>query len=242
MSEDLPSVSSDDPLLREQIEYYRRRAPEYDDWFFQRGRYDEGERRRREWRAENARAHAILRSLGPVDAALELAGGTGIWSERLLQQARRLTLVDASPEALELALRRVRHDPRVSVEVADLVAYRPAQRYDLVAFTFWLSHVPPARLPGFFALLRRSLRPNGVLFAIDQRPARGKQTAADHLQERSLADGRSFRIVKLYYCMRELESLFAEHGFEVQVTLTPTLWIAVARRHGGGRSATLGLR
>ena len=38
MSEDLPSVSSDDPLLREQIEYYRRRAPEYDDWFFQRGR------------------------------------------------------------------------------------------------------------------------------------------------------------------------------------------------------------
>ena len=24
---------SDAPLLREQIEYYRRRAPEYDDWF-----------------------------------------------------------------------------------------------------------------------------------------------------------------------------------------------------------------
>ena len=151
---------------------------------------------------ENARAHAILRSLGPVDAAWSWPAAPGIWSERLLQQARRLTLVDASPEALELALRRVRHDPRVSVEVADLFAYRPAQRYDLVAFTFWLSHVPPARLPGFFALLRRSLRPNGVLFAIDQRPARGKQTAADHLQERSLADGRSFRIVKLYYCMR----------------------------------------
>ena len=235
-------MSSDDSMLREQIEYYRQRAPEYDDWFFQRGRYDEGGRRRRQWRAENARAHAVLRSLGPVDAVLELAGGTGIWSERLLQQARRLTLVDASPEALELALRRVRHDPRVSVEVADLFAYRPARRYDLVAFTFWLSHVPPERLPGFFALLRRSLLPGGVLFAIDQRRAPGKQTAADHLQERSLADGRSYRIVKLYYGKRELESLFTEQGFDVQVTLTPTLWIAVTRRHGGRRSATLGLR
>ena len=242
MSEDLPSVSSDDSMLREQIEYYRQRAPEYDDWFFQRGRYDEGERRRREWRSENARAHAILRSLGPVDSALELAGGTGIWSERLLQQARRLTVVDASPEALERALRRVRHDPRVHVEVADLFAYRPAQRYDLVAFTFWLSHVPPARLPGFFALLRSSLCPGGTLFAIDQRPTRGKQTGADHLQERSLDDGRSFRIVKLYYGQPELETLFTEHGFQVQVTLTPTLWIAVARRHGSMRSATLRLR
>ena len=117
-------MSGDDPLLREQIEYYRQRAPEYDDWFFQCGRYDEGEHRRREWRTENACAHAILRSLGPVDAVLELAGGTGIWTERLLQQALRLTLVDASQEAtIELALRRVRHDPRGTVEVADLVAF-----------------------------------------------------------------------------------------------------------------------
>jgi len=230
---------NDESLLCEQIEYYRRRAPEYDDWFFQRGRYDEGERRRREWRAENARADAVLRSLGPVDAVLELAAGTGIWSERLLPQTRGLTLVDASPEALELALRRLRHDPRVSVEVADLFAYRPARRFDLVAFTFWLSHVPTARLPGFFALLRASLSPGGVLFAIDQRAARGKRTAADHLQERSLADGRAFRIVKIYYGKRELESLFAEHGFQVQVTLTPTLWIAVARRRREGSSATL---
>ena len=38
--------------LREQIVYYRDRAPEYDDWFYQRGRYDRGERRRREWLAE----------------------------------------------------------------------------------------------------------------------------------------------------------------------------------------------
>ena len=227
-------MGNDDPLLREQVEYYRQRAPEYDDWFHQRGRYDEGEGRRREWRAENTHADAVLRALGPVDAALELAAGTGLWSERLLRQARRLTLVDASPEALELALRRLRHDPRVSVEVADLFAYRPARRHDLVAFTFWLSHVPPARLPGFFALLRRSLRPNGVLFAIDQRAARGKQTAANHLQERSLDDGRSFRIVKIYYGQRELESLFAEHGFQIQVTLTPTLWIATARRASSG--------
>ena len=222
-------MARDDSLIREQIDYYRQRVPEYDDWFFQRGRYDHGERRRREWQTEIARAHSILRSLGPVEEVLELAAGTGIWTERLLQQARRVTLVDASREALELALRRVHYDPRVSVDVADLFAYEPATQYDLVAFIFWLSHVPPARLPGFFALLRRSLRAGGVLFAIDQRATKGKRTSDDHLQARSLADGRTFQIVKRYYGKRELESLFAEHGFPVQVTTTPSLWIAVAR-------------
>ena len=39
-------------LLDEQIEYYRARAPEYDEWFFRRGRYDRGEGHRRAWFAE----------------------------------------------------------------------------------------------------------------------------------------------------------------------------------------------
>ena len=222
-------MANDDARVREQVEYYRERAPEYDDWFYQRGRYDEGERRRREWQAETGQAFAILRSLGTVEAALELAGGTGLWTEHLLQQASRLTVVDSSPEAMELARRRIRDDPRATFEVADLFAYRPARRFDLVSFTFWLSHVPPARLPGFFALLRRSLRPGGVLYAVDQSPTARKRTRGDHGQERALADGRTYEIVKVYYTAAEAAALFAAHGFQANVTATPTLWIAVAR-------------
>ena len=230
-------MANDDSRIREQVAYYRERAPEYDDWFYQRGRYDEGERRRREWQAETERAFAILRSLGAVEAALELAGGTGLWTEHLLQQASRLTVVDSSPEALKLARRRVRDDPRATFEVADLFAYRPAHRFDLVSFTFWLSHVPPARFPGFFALLRRSLRPGGMLYAVDQSPTARKQTRGDHLQERTLADGRVYEIVKVYYTAPEAAALFAAHGFQAEVTATPTLWIAVARLEGSGGGA-----
>ena len=230
-------MANDDARVREQVEYYRERAPEYDDWFYQRGRYDEGERRRREWQAETGRAFAVLRSLGTVEAALELAGGTGLWTEHLLRQASRLTVVDSSPQALELARRRVCDDPRATFEVADLFAYRPARRFDLVSFTFWLSHVPPARLPGFFALLRRSLRPGGVLYAVDQSPTARKRPRGDHLQERTLADGRTYEIVKVYYTADEVAGLFAAHGFQANVTATPTLWIAVARLDASGGGA-----
>ena len=230
-------MANDDARVREQVEYYRERAPEYDDWFYQRGRYDEGDRRRREWQAETGRAFAILRSLGTVETALELAGGTGLWTEHLLRQASHLTVVDSSPEALELARRRVRDDPRATFAVADLFAYRPARRFDLVSFTFWLSHVPPARLPGFFALLQRSLRPGGVLYAVDQSPTARKHTRGDHGQERTLADGRTFEIVKVYYTADEVADLFTAHGFHAEVTATPTLWIAVARLDGSESGA-----
>ena len=185
-------MANEDARLREQIEYYRERAPEYDDWFYKRGRHDEGEPRRRQWQAETEHAHATLRSLGPVKEALELAAGTGIWTERLLRVADRVTAVDASPEALALARRRVRSDPRVAFEVADLFAYQPARRFDLISFTFWLSHIPPTRLPAFFALLRRSLRPGGVLFALDQLATADRHTGPGNRQERDLADGRTF--------------------------------------------------
>ena len=223
------AAAAADPVIRQQIDYYRKRATEYDDWFFQRGRYDAGNQRRQEWQTEIARTRAMLGSLGPVEEALELACGTGIWTERLREQARRVTAVDASPEVVELARQRVNHDPRVTFQVADLFAYEPLRRYDLVLFTFWLSHVPPARLSRFFALLRRSLRPGGVLFALDQRATAAKQTSDDTLQPRSLADGRTFQVVKVYYRPPDLQALFAEHGFSVQVTTTPSLWVAVAR-------------
>lgn len=223
-------MSEEERLLREQVEYYRRRAPEYDDWFYQRGRYDEGDARRAQWQAEIEAARTRLRSLGEVDDALELACGTGLWTAHLLRQARRLTAVDASPEVIELALERVGHDPRVVFEVADLFAYRPVQRYDLVSFTFWLSHVPHERLGGFFDLLRHCLRPGGRVFAVDSAASPDKRTSADGAQGRDLADGSTYRIVKLYYGKEELEALFAEHGFRAEVTLTPSLWVAVAVR------------
>ena len=39
-------------VLAEQVAYYRARAPEYDDWFYRRGVYDNGAEWNGRWRAE----------------------------------------------------------------------------------------------------------------------------------------------------------------------------------------------
>ena len=93
------AVGSEDEVLNEQRAYYRGRAPEYDEWWQRRGRYDRGEEETREWHRQVARVDAALRSFDVKGDVLELAGGTGWWTERLARTADRLTVVDGRPRS-----------------------------------------------------------------------------------------------------------------------------------------------
>ncbi len=95
-------------LIQEQIAYYRARAAEYDDWFFRRGRYDRGRDFNEQWTGELAAIRESLARLGPFDSALELACGTGLWTQELARNARRVVAVDASPEMLAFNRQRLK--------------------------------------------------------------------------------------------------------------------------------------
>ena len=51
---------SDRGILQDQIDYYRARAGEYDEWWFRTGRYDRGPEFNARWRAEVATVEAAL--------------------------------------------------------------------------------------------------------------------------------------------------------------------------------------
>ena len=83
---------NDDDLLAEQRSYYRARAPEYDEWWQRRGRYDRGEEHLLEWQRQVAVVDDALTSFGATGSVLELVGGTGWWTERLHGQPTVLPL------------------------------------------------------------------------------------------------------------------------------------------------------
>lgn len=130
-----------DDIVQEQILYYRERAPEYDEWFFRQGRYDRGENHRQQWFSEIAEVEVALRATNPSGDILELACGTGLWTQHLAHFATRLTAVDASPEAIALNQQRV-GSASVEYVIADLFNWTPHQQFDFIFFGFWLSHVP----------------------------------------------------------------------------------------------------
>ena len=141
----------DDGLLAEQRAYYQARAPEYDEWWQRRGRFDQGRESAEEWDRDVAQMAAALEGFGATGDVLELAGGTGWWTAHLARTAGHLTVIDSSPESLELNRKRVGR-PDVDYLVADLFTWQPLRTYDVVFFSFWLSHVPRPRFPGFWSL------------------------------------------------------------------------------------------
>src|SRR5580693_2718148 len=120
----------DDDLLAEQRSYYRARAPEYDEWWQRRGRFDRGEEELFEWQRQVAVVEDALTRFGASGSVLELAGGTGWWTEQLALTADSLTVVDSSPEVLALNQARVGHSD-VNYVVADLFDWQADSRYDV---------------------------------------------------------------------------------------------------------------
>lgn len=224
-----------DDMLREQMDYYRARASEYDEWFLRQGRYDRGAELNARWFAEVDEVRRALGSFAPAGDVLELAAGTGLWTQQLAQTAARVTAVDSSPEALALNRARLAQMGGAPVEyvAADLFAWRPRRAYDAVVFAFWLSHVPPERFDAFWALVSSCLKPQGRIFFVDSRRD-PTSTARDHLLPpsaeaatltRRLNDGRAFEIVKVFHEPETLAAQLGARGWDATVRATERYFI-----------------
>ncbi len=218
-------------IIDEQIAYYRARASEYDEWFLRQGRYDRGPEANARWFEEVAAVRAALDRFHPAGDVLELACGTGLWTERLLAHAHRITAVDAAPEVLELNRQRL-HSKKIRYLPADLFAWRPEQRFDCVFFGFWLSHVPPERFESFWQMVADSLRPGGRVFFVDSK-FEPTSTARDHklgppdagTVVRRLKNGQEYQIVKIFYLREELLRRLTRLGWNAAIRETSNYFL-----------------
>jgi demethylmenaquinone methyltransferase/2-methoxy-6-polyprenyl-1,4-benzoquinol methylase len=217
-------------LLDEQVSYYRARAPEYLQCAL-----DDMDLGTDEASLAEKQIVAALDALNVHGHVLELACGPGTWTARLAARAESLTAVDASPEMLALAAERV-GDPAVRFEQADLFRWRPARRYDVVFFGFWLSHVPLERFDAFWATVADALAPDGLVIFLDdgfrseREPIHGPTASTI---QRWLSDGTRYRAVKVAHEPAELEQRLARLGWAVEVrALAGPFFIGAGRRAG----------
>jgi 2-polyprenyl-3-methyl-5-hydroxy-6-metoxy-1,4-benzoquinol methylase len=236
-------------VLQDQVEYYRARAGEYDEWWFRQGRYDRGPELNDRWHGETAAVEGALDTWlvrrNPA-SVLELACGTGLFTRRIAPRVARVTAVDASPEVLALNRARVAAANVRYVE-ADLFEWQPSERYDVVFFSFWLSHVPDDRFAPFWATVAAALAPEGAAYLIDSafdptstaknHPVPGREAG---VVTRKLNDGREFRIVKVFWAPQSLAARLAQLHWLPTLTQTPSYFIHGEARLPG-RTGTPGI-
>ena len=217
--------------LKQQIEYYEARAPEYDDWFYRRGRYDWGNEKNLEWANEADEIRRHFHGFRGFDDSLELASGTGIWTTEILRTSQRVTCLDASAAMIEINRGKQNND-RATYRQTDLFAWEPDAAYDLVFTSFWLSHVPSDHLPVFLDKVTASLKPDGLFYFVDSRLARASR-AKDHeapeidtgISNRRLNDGREFQIIKIFHEPEKLTAQMLNAGLRANIKITDNYFL-----------------
>ena len=172
--------------------YYASRAGEYDNIYLKPER--------------QADLRDIEQWLPPIFAdarVLEIACGTGYWTQFMAPVAANIVALDTAPETLEIARSRVRAE-KVQFLVGsayELVWHVPT--FDAAFAGFWFSHIPKVRRREFLVGLNAALRPGAKVVLIDNRYVEGSSSPVtehdldgDTYQTRRLADGSTHRVLK----------------------------------------------
>jgi demethylmenaquinone methyltransferase/2-methoxy-6-polyprenyl-1,4-benzoquinol methylase len=209
----------DDSHLREvlnaQARYYDLRAPDY-------GARTKASDRAGRGLFPSELARHTFDDLRPSGDVLELACGPGpLFTSELARYADSVTAVDASPTALRLNQARVA-SPKVTYLEADLFAWSPERSYDFVFFGHWLSHIPATRFADFWELVSLCTSEHGRVGFIDEddraawmdsdRPSEDAEVA-----RRTLADGRQFDIIKVFWSPEDLQRRLRSMRWDVQI-------------------------
>lgn len=200
--------------------YYAARAPEYDRVYL-----------KPERQSDLRAIERWVRGRFESGQVLEIACGTGYWTQFIAAAAARVRAVDLSPETLALAKARV---AAAHVEFVIGDAYAPAAYgggFDMAFAGFWFSHVPIALRAGFLSSLNATLEPGAKVVLLDNRFVAGSSSAiagqdadGNTYQQRQLADGSTHRVMKNFPAEAELLAVARRAGGEVRVTQWQYYW------------------
>jgi demethylmenaquinone methyltransferase/2-methoxy-6-polyprenyl-1,4-benzoquinol methylase len=200
--------------------YYAARAREYDRV------YDKPERQ--------ADLRVLQEWLPPLfrdSRLLEVACGTGYWTQFIAPQTRQIVAVDTSPETIAIAQSRVPRD-KVFFLVAD--AYdlpRDQGPFDAAFAGFWLSHVPKKRQTDFLLGLSATVASGSTVVFVDNlyvegsnQPISERDQEGNTYQLRTLDDGSVHRVLKNFPTETELRTLIEPFGHGIRFRRLDYYW------------------
>jgi SAM-dependent methyltransferase len=211
------------------IDYYRRRAAEYE------AIYAKPERQ-----ADLAYLGKEIPERLRGARVLEVACGTGYWTERVARGAAKIVATDAAEEPMQIARAKNYPEGVVRFELADAYALDPRLgRFDAGLAVFWWSHVPRQRVAEFLDSFHRCLAGGARVLFMDNVYAEGSSipvcevdAQGNTYQMRALADGSRLRVLKNFPSEEELRERLAPYAASFEFEALEYYWLAEYRLKG----------
>ena len=217
----MAEARSDTPHMED---YYSKRAREYEQI------YEKPERQRElEWLRR--RVPEIFRGR----TVLEVACGTGYWTQFIAPQAKRVYAGDINESVLEIAREKPIPPGKATFIKSDAVALDNVPPGCNAAFAgFWWSHVKKSDITQFVARLASRLEPGSVVAILDNTFAEGSSTPVSRTdaegntyQMRKLANGQAFEVLKNFPTPEELAAAVRGVAREAHLESVTYYWLLV---------------
>lgn len=213
------------------VSYYARRAREYERI------YQKPERQ-----ADLRRLSSLITEELAGHDVLEVACGTGFWTQRISRTAHSVLATDIGDEVLSIA--RLKDYPN------DNVLFRKAGAFTLDGIVesssaglaaFWWSHIPVLRIPEFLSTFHARLRPGALVVVADNNYVAESNTPVSRVDEdgnsyqhRVLEDGSTHEVIKNFPDENALRAAVRSFADDVRYTSIGYYWCLIYRLKGTG--------
>lgn len=178
-------------MQQDLISYYKERALEYEKIYLKPERQDALQQ-----------AAGILQSLLSQKTVLEIACGTGYWTEKISETASAIHATDINETVIDIA-RNKHYKSRVAFELADMYQLQPGQYGDSLFGGFIWSHILLQDLDTFLLKIKDLVVPGGRIVFMDNNYVEGSNLAITQTDEygntyqiRELENGTSHLVLK----------------------------------------------
>jgi SAM-dependent methyltransferase len=202
--------------------YYAQRAAEYE-------RIYAKPERQADLRALELRVRNLLADR----KVLELACGTGYWTNVMAPGAAQVTAIDINEEVLQIA--KTKNYTKNNVKFVSHDCYSPpdfGRTHDALFAGFWWSHVPLEKMDIFLEAATHAVAPGALIAFLDNRYVAGSSTPVSRrdaqgnsYQTRRLDDGSSHEVLKNFPSEDELMQRASRHGRSAHVELLNYYWL-----------------
>ncbi|MES9962087.1 MAG: class I SAM-dependent methyltransferase [Candidatus Sedimenticola sp. 20ELBAFRAG] len=188
--------------------YYRDRAPDYDLVYSYPERQDD-------LRYLENYIPGLFSNLDVID----VAAGTGYWSQFIISQANSVLATDITQEALNQVKARQTKKP-IDIKVIDAFSLDEIDQRFTGAFAgLWISHIPRQKLNDFLASLHSCLQSGSPVVFLDNSlsqcnrlPLSYTDRNGNTYQDRKLDSDSVYRVLKNFPSEAELRSVTRDYG------------------------------
>lgn len=205
------------------IEYYKQRASEYERV------YQKPERQ-----ADLDKLAGLLSTVFAGQDVLEVACGTGYWTQFIAKSAKSIFASDINAEVIEIARQKNYETCRVTFLESDVYAL-PCLKFSCNAgfHGFWWSHIPIEKMNAFLNIFHSVLPAGSPIVMIDNRYVEGSSTPISRRDEygntyqtRRLQNGSTHEVLKNFPTVEELCRALEFFADDLTVKEIEYFWMA----------------